>query len=530
MKTCNQCNLEKDDNCFTKRAASADGLDLACRDCMKIERSKNKEKQSEYNRKYREVNREKLIAYTREWRAAGNKPKRNPETIAKSRQNQKEKYRNDPEYRQKVKDQAAAHRKARKEKAIQNTAVLVTGDLHYDSSLTTQDFEASGIYQIRNTVNGKRYVGSAIVIGKRFEEHQDQLKRGVHHSRKLQHSWNKYGSNAFEFSVLEYVPEKENLISCEQHYIDLYDSAANGLNICHKAGSPLGREVSEETRAKLRQYGPTEKCRAAVAEANRKRVITDETRAKISKGGTGRVWTKESKAKRVATWKANQALKPTPTERKCPRCEIVFPVEIFFTSGGNPKPYCSECTRLYERQRAAAKAGKEWAPSEEDEARREAVRLRKERAPEGQRICARCDTAFPLEEFLTPKGRPRGYCGPCSKKVDRERYLAVHPDKADALPKRKRLMTDDSWMCPKCNQELPKEEFLTSSGKKKTYCSTCTKMDNKERYAKDSSKQIEAAKNYAKANAEKVRAYQTQYRDAHREHLNQQAREYRAAR
>jgi len=54
----------------------------------------------------------------------------------------------------------------------------------------------SGIYQIKNTVNGKRYIGSAVNIKMRFQEHKKSLKKGTN-SKRLQHSWNKHGADSF---------------------------------------------------------------------------------------------------------------------------------------------------------------------------------------------------------------------------------------------------------------------------------------------------------------------------------------------
>ncbi len=59
----------------------------------------------------------------------------------------------------------------------------------------------SGVYAIVNRENGKRYVGSAINIPKRWREHQRGLQRGCHENSYLQGAWNKYGEGAFEFVV-----------------------------------------------------------------------------------------------------------------------------------------------------------------------------------------------------------------------------------------------------------------------------------------------------------------------------------------
>lgn len=50
---------------------------------------------------------------------------------------------------------------------------------------------SSGIYEIVNTINGKRYVGSAVSLKRRWVDHRRDLRAGKHHSRHLQNAWAK---------------------------------------------------------------------------------------------------------------------------------------------------------------------------------------------------------------------------------------------------------------------------------------------------------------------------------------------------
>lgn len=106
---------------------------------------------------------------------------------------------------------------------------------------------ASGIYEIRNVINGHIYIGSAVNVTKRWNLHICELKKERHHSGHLQNAWNKYGSDAFEFSIKELCP-KEDLIVREQHFID---TLFPEYNVCKVAGSHLGMKRSEETREKI---------------------------------------------------------------------------------------------------------------------------------------------------------------------------------------------------------------------------------------------------------------------------------------
>jgi hypothetical protein len=60
-----------------------------------------------------------------------------------------------------------------------------------------------GIYAIRNTVTGERYVGQAVDIPGHWLAHRTDLQRGVASSPSLQSAWTKYGADAFVFEVLE---------------------------------------------------------------------------------------------------------------------------------------------------------------------------------------------------------------------------------------------------------------------------------------------------------------------------------------
>jgi group I intron endonuclease len=104
----------------------------------------------------------------------------------------------------------------------------------------------SGIYEIRNIITGKLYVGSAVIMAAREYEHCRLLILGKHGNRLLQRAWTKYGSEAFRFGVLEVVPSVKQLIAREQHYLDALQAAdpRHGYNIAPRAGSTLGDLVS----------------------------------------------------------------------------------------------------------------------------------------------------------------------------------------------------------------------------------------------------------------------------------------------
>ena len=102
----------------------------------------------------------------------------------------------------------------------------------------------SGIYIIKNTINDKVYIGSAVCIKQRFIGHKNQFKKQEHNDR-FQNFVNKYGFNTLIFEIIEYVDNVEKLIEREQYWIDYYESwkSKKGFNICKTAGSTLGLKM-----------------------------------------------------------------------------------------------------------------------------------------------------------------------------------------------------------------------------------------------------------------------------------------------
>ena len=83
-----------------------------------------------------------------------------------------------------------------------------------------------GIYMITNYVNNKRYIGSSKNIAQRLWTHRSNLRHNTHSNEHLQHAWNKYGEENFNFTILEKCTI-ENQYDREQYYVDLLKSEYN---------------------------------------------------------------------------------------------------------------------------------------------------------------------------------------------------------------------------------------------------------------------------------------------------------------
>jgi group I intron endonuclease len=141
---------------------------------------------------------------------------------------------------------------------------------------------ASGIYQIVNVENGKRYIGSAVDFKKRWSAHMGELRRGTHHSVSLQRAYKKHGEGAIQCGIiLNCPPNKWDLLYNEQWFIDMDNPE---YNTCKKAGNCMGRKFSVESRAKLsaaaKEHKHTPEWNAHIGAAGLGRIVTPETRDK----------------------------------------------------------------------------------------------------------------------------------------------------------------------------------------------------------------------------------------------------------
>jgi group I intron endonuclease len=60
-----------------------------------------------------------------------------------------------------------------------------------------------GVYQIKNNMNNKIFVGSSMNLHGKSNSYTLQLKTNTHSNKTLQADWNLYGSAAFTFEILE---------------------------------------------------------------------------------------------------------------------------------------------------------------------------------------------------------------------------------------------------------------------------------------------------------------------------------------
>lgn len=178
----------------------------------------------------------------------------------------------------------------------------------------------TGIYMILCRLSGGFYIGStAKGFESRWSVHRNYLRAGNHHSRYLQHAWNKYGEETFSFLVLEVVaPEK--CLSTEQGWLD---DLRPRYNMRPNATSNLGFKHSDDTKRKWSEtrrgsgngmYGAkhSAETRARISAAKKGKPVkgrphSEEAKEKMRRNALGRKASPEVRAKMSASHKARRA-------------------------------------------------------------------------------------------------------------------------------------------------------------------------------------------------------------------------------
>jgi group I intron endonuclease len=108
-----------------------------------------------------------------------------------------------------------------------------------------------GVYLIVCRANRRIYVGSSVDIVQRWRAHLCNLRKGRHHSRWLQRSWDKYGARSFDFVI--WSPGCRAAIrKLEAYWIKELDTARAGFNQTDETVAPWqGKRFAPEHCAKI---------------------------------------------------------------------------------------------------------------------------------------------------------------------------------------------------------------------------------------------------------------------------------------
>ena len=165
---------------------------------------------------------------------------------------------------------------------------------------TEEEMLRTGVYKIKNTVNGKFYIGStAASFRSRMEKHISCLNKKKHHSGRLQASWDKHGHENFEFSIVEFC-DPGMCLEREQFFLDLLTPFCRsvGYNILPNSASSFGVKRSAEFREKCRsrmlgaKHSKSQIEKMSASLTGRK--VSQETKDKISRSNSGKKRSQET--------------------------------------------------------------------------------------------------------------------------------------------------------------------------------------------------------------------------------------------
>lgn len=182
------------------------------------------------------------------------------------------------------------------------------------------------IYWIKNTLNGKFYVGSTTQRYVRWKTHRGQLNGNRHHCRHLQAAWNKYGADAFEFKVVEKVVDDALLQEAEDRWLTAHVGKPYCYNHGLRSGAPwrggdkknhprYGAKLTEAQKQNLReatleQWKTSDPRTGRKHSAEAKQKISAKVQAAVAEGRGGCfIPSEETRQKMSSSLQGNQNAK-----------------------------------------------------------------------------------------------------------------------------------------------------------------------------------------------------------------------------
>ena len=104
----------------------------------------------------------------------------------------------------------------------------------------------AGVFQVKNTANGKVLLGSSLNLEGPLNAHRFMLSTGHHDNKTLQKEWNECGADKFVFEILEVVKVTTN------PNFNLHDELTLLQQIWLEKLQPFG-ERGYNTDARIRQ-------------------------------------------------------------------------------------------------------------------------------------------------------------------------------------------------------------------------------------------------------------------------------------
>ena len=272
---CSKCKEWKEFNKFVKMGKYKDGTQKYqshCKECFneynKKYREANKEKlrerRKEYDKKYREANKEKIREYYKEFYEV-NKEKVN-ERNKKYREANKEKISEyKKEYREANKEYWREYYKISTQESLDHTKKICS-----QNGLISDKLKDKGLYGIiylfQNKINKRCYVGQT-TVGLKNRYSKDVIEgwikdRKTNESTLLEEDIKKYGTEVFTCDIIDIGYCKFHLDKLEAYYIDKYKAFEEGYN--NYRGNLITSDGIQEFKELIKEYGLEELSKEAI--------------------------------------------------------------------------------------------------------------------------------------------------------------------------------------------------------------------------------------------------------------------------
>ena len=126
-------------------------------------------------------------------------------------------------------------------------------------NIEKEDYDKKGIYKIRNIITDSYYIGETTEgFYKRFLRHNNLLVNNKHFNVHLQRAYNKYGTDAFEFSIISRSENANEIVLLEEQYIkeyknnyDCYNYLSGGPSMAKENNPMYGKHLTEEHKLRM---------------------------------------------------------------------------------------------------------------------------------------------------------------------------------------------------------------------------------------------------------------------------------------
>ena len=109
------------------------------------------------------------------------------------------------------------------------------------------------IYCIESKINNKKYIGQTTDFSARKRSHISDLRNNKHKNTYLQHSWNKYGEDNFDFYIIKECSESE-LDELERYYISYFNTMDSCFGFNRESGGNAKKKASDKTKKLISEH------------------------------------------------------------------------------------------------------------------------------------------------------------------------------------------------------------------------------------------------------------------------------------